>query len=704
MLTNENWIWLPREAYPDCQTTRINAFVEEDGNFTVAEFARTYLFSKRMERVEIRFSADTECRLYCNNAIIGTGPASVGGDFLGNDKPRPNYYAYECTLYPDSERLEFSAVVKMMPVLICEYSKGHGGFMLSGEVFFADGSRCEITTDETWQVRKIGAYTAPYCYDGRIQSDDYRPAEQTENIWHTATAPIPLRTEQEIFPMDNPVIRLAPLEEKRVILEFDKIHGGFVHITAKGEGVVFADIFCRETTEEGSHESVVLAGNEEYRGFALHSVGKYDVTLRNESAKALEITLGLIATYYPIEKTAVTVTSDEELNKVLQVCRHTLKYCRQTHHLDSPRHCEPLACTGDYYIETLMTAFSFGDMRLAEFDVIRTGELLKKNDGRMFHTTYSLIWVLMLHDVYLFTGHKALLEECREALDLLLNRFRTYMGENGLIETPPDYMFVDWIYIDGFSMHHPPKCLGQTCLNMFWFGALGTAARLYEILGDKEAGALCKKEQKCLGNAINTLLYDREKGLYFEGLNTPTPEHLLYRYMPQNGEKRYYLKHSNILAAYFGVCENAADILEKVMTDECPGEYQPYFAHFLLEAIYRNGLREAYTLQVLERWKKPVEKCDKGLMEGFIQPEPGYGFDHSHAWGGTPLYALPLALTGLTVEKPGMKELSLDVSLLGLERAHVEVPTPYGELVVDLERGKEPVVRCPEGVTVRLAG
>ena len=30
------------------------------------------------------------------------------------------------------------------------------------------------------------------------------------------------------------------------------------------------------------------------------------------------------------------------------------------------------------------------------------------------------------------------------------------------------YMFVDWIEIDGLSLHHPPKALGQTCLNLFY--------------------------------------------------------------------------------------------------------------------------------------------------------------------------------------------------------------------------------------------
>ena len=32
------------------------------------------------------------------------------------------------------------------------------------------------------------------------------------------------------------------------------------------------------------------------------------------------------------------------------------------------------------------------------------------------------------------------------ALRLLLKRFSGYLGSNDLLETPPDYMFVDWIF------------------------------------------------------------------------------------------------------------------------------------------------------------------------------------------------------------------------------------------------------------------
>jgi hypothetical protein len=164
--------------------------------------------------------------------------------------------------------------------------------------------------------------------------------------------------------------------------------------------------------------------------------------------------------------------------------------------------------------------------------------------------------------------------------------------------------------------------------------------------------------------------------------------------MPANTDKRYYLKHANVLAAYFGVCddETAKELIRKVMTDEIEGDCQPYFLHYLLEAVYRLGLRDKYTLEIINRWKNPVKECSKGLVEGFIAPEPTYSFDHSHAWGGTPLYSLPKALMGLEINVAGMKKINLSPSLLGLESAKAELLTPYGKVICELEKGKEPVI------------
>ncbi len=694
----EKWIWLPADKYNDRQTCCYSDLEsDKSGLFTVAEFKKDYRFDKKVSTARLRFSADTALVLYVNGKVCATGPASPGGDFLGNEGPRSNFYSSETVLNPDTDTLSFFARVRMKPDRGFEFSSGHGGFMLSGELTFDDGTKEIIHTDSSWLVRFNGAYTASRCYDSNIEPDEYVNAQEIQNIWHTATAPIPVAVEQ----VHGSSFTLKANESKSVRLELDRIYAGYVY--AKANGKIKAEITCRETDEQGSTEAVCFAGEGEYRGFYMHSAGELLADIVNLSDEETEIEIGFISTCLPVDKEALTITSDAALNQVLDTCRHTLRYCRQTLHLDSPKHCEPLACTGDYYIETLMTAFSFGDMSLAKFDVIRTAELIRNNNGRMFHTTYSLIWVRMLLDVYKFTGDKNLLTECEDALIMLLNRFSGYVGDNGLIETPPDFMFVDWIYIDGISMHHPPKALGQTCLNLYYFGALGFAAEVYSILGRDALEKDCIRRRNDLRKAINLQLFDSEKELYFEGLNTPSTVEIGH-WMPQNIDKRYYLKQSNILAAYFDVCEKetAKKILHKIMSDECPGDYQPYFAHYLLEAIYSNGLRDEYTLKVIERWKKPVEECPKGLVEGFIAPEPTYSFDHSHAWGGTPLWSLPKALTGFEMLKPAFEEISLSPSLLGLEHAKVELPTPYGNVTVELEEGKAPQITCPKEIRVLI--
>ena len=118
----------------------------------------------------------------------------------------------------------------------------------------------------------------------------------------------------------------------------------------------------------------------------------------------------------------------------------------------------------------------------------------------------------------------------------------------------------------------------------------------------------------------------------------------------------------------------------------------------MLEAIEKHGLKEKYTLQVIGRWRGAVEDCNKGLVEGFFAPEPSYHFDHSHAWGGTPLCSLPRALSGISIIEEGYKRIKLAPSLLGLEWARVEIPTPYGMIICKMERDSDPEIVVPEEI------
>ena len=706
----EQWIWLPESAYPHNQTTRYSerTHINQETNYTVAAFTRSYHFDQPIAEVALRFSGDTAFALFCNGSHIANGPVLPGGDFLDTyaDVPLPQHYATEMVLKGADftgfcrGELDFFAQVRMGPVKCFDHSHGRGGFFLTGHILFADGTKTLIFTDSSWSARHLTAYTAPGCYDNRISAGVTVPAQPVINIWHCETAPIPPCTLPRKAPMEGSSLVIPGGESRKQLLTFDKIYAGYLSASAVVSGPLQVRVWCRELEERGTLEQYTFAENGEYLGLELHSAGCLWVEAENRGSEDALLFLELITSHYPVEYCATTTTSDPELNQVLDTCIHTLKYCRQSIHLDSPRHCELLACTGDYYIESLMTAFSFGDLRLAAFDVRRTAELLRYRDGRMFHTTYSLIWVQMLHDIWLFTGEDGLLTDCEDALTVLLERFHTYLGDNGILETPPDYMFIDWLVPDGISLHHPPKALGQTCLNLYYYGALKTAIKICDLLGHSAMSARYISRMEALHTSIREHLYDSERQLFFEGLNTPTPEHLICEWMPRNVEKQYYRQHANILATYFGFFdrETNADLLHRIMADDSLGEVQPYFCHFLLEAVYRNGLREEFTLPILEQWKEPVRECPKGLAEGFYKPQEDYSFDHSHAWGGTPAYALPLALSGLEILEPGFKKIRLDPSLLGLESAHVEIPTPYGFITLHMESGTEPEISVPKGI------
>ena len=124
----EQWIWLPAGDYPNNTTTISSSMygdAENDGHYSVVRLEKKYNLGKAVKSVHIRTSGDTFFRLYVNGEYRISGPASVGGDFLSNERVRPQHYANEFVLDSDYQGLsegviEFSAVVRMLPLRMFE--------------------------------------------------------------------------------------------------------------------------------------------------------------------------------------------------------------------------------------------------------------------------------------------------------------------------------------------------------------------------------------------------------------------------------------------------------------------------------------------------------------------------------------------------------------------------------------------------------
>jgi hypothetical protein len=231
---------------------------------------------------------------------------------------------------------------------------------------------------------------------------------------------------------------------------------------------------------------------------------------------------------------------------------------------------------------------------------------------------------------------------------------------------------------------------------MFYYNALIVISKIYDIMKKPKEAEKCRSKAKALKNAINTHLFDKEKGLYVGGLNTDDRIENS-EWLPKNTKRKFYLKQANTLAVLYGICEEkcAKSILKYALTDLKKVEMQPYFYHFLLEALYKNDMLREYGIPLIEKYKSLLEKCDKGLCEAW----EGVNGDCSHAWGGTPAYILKKAISGIEIIEPGYKKIKLSLDSLGLDKIEMTLPTPYGEIEIKIDDGKKEI-KAPKEITI----
>ena len=673
-MSNASWIWLDRSSFPDLQTSRPTVFDPSDSPFAIVQFQHEYRFKREIKEVWLRVSADCRFRISCNRQYLGMGPAFPGGDW-NRRAPMPQRYSDFYRLSLSGLSLLLEAEVQLSPTLLCDISDGNGGFFLEGEVVFADGEKAAIGTDEAWLCRVDRRWKNDLLFDGRIADEPWQHAA-LQKRQYPLPSEIPVNETVMLFPDQNG--------------ELETIAAGTICCEIEADAPYEIRLVPFETPDLDD-DPEIIHGNSSllYEGFRIRSAG--GIRAEIVSGRPVIRKLALRATYYPGEPSGYCKTASE-LDLVTETCEKTLRLCRQSIHLDSPKHMEPLGCTGDYWIESLMEYYCFSDHRLTRFDLVRTARLLRATDGFMFHTGYSLIWLFMLQDYLLYTGDDSVLEETADAAAVLLNRFQRYENKEGILDSPPNYMFADWVEIAGYSMHHPPKALGQTILNALYYRALITAGRLF---GDSSLIL----HAEALKTAFDRVFWDPAAEMYISGKTDSTP---VNEWLPENAAEPVFTLHANVMAVACGICpgDRAARLMQKVLADPSLPDYQPYFAHFVFQALWNTDLLDTYAIPLLQRWVPIVRACPKGLAEGWIKPCDGYVFDHSHAWGGCPRYWLPRALIGLEILDAGFRKIALRPRITGIPYAQIAVPTPYGLLECEVSSGNIRVLNVPPQIQI----
>ena len=673
---------------------------EKTPSASVILFRREFELATRPVSAIAFLSADISYRLWVNGRLAARGPADIGMDYHRVPTGKWFYDRCDLTHLLRQGKNVLAVEVFAQPLIGWEGSRQPGHFLCELE----DSETSLLQTDNQWQVKACAHWQnrdGRWHYDGTQEPNDWRLASFRADGWHNAVvvpdvwqplvpSEIPARMEA-IYPHTE-LKRISPNAKMKrnsfpVTLEtdggftvrYDRVLPAFIGLTVQGGRGGILHLEPNEPDAPGFHRAaaIVLSGAEQQ--VELPFLDSFSVI--NLRATGLQEPLVIkdvraVFTSQPVAYRGSFACSDPELTRLWSVCRWATQICLQTHHLDSPHHQEPISDPGDYMILSLNNYAAFFQPALTRQDLRKYAWIMAQCKNQVFHTSYALLWLQMLRDYHDHTGDIALVRELAPAVHSLLDTFAGYQGKNGLISEAPNYMFLDWVDIEGFPGHHPPAVIGQGYLTAFYYRALEDARRVAELTGDSAREAAYSRLRTETADAFGRELWVEAKGLYRDGKPFQTSVKP-GQWLPADKEIETFTAHVNILAVLYDLApkDRQAEILERAMNAKnftC----QPYFMHFVFEAMAQCGLFERLGLAQMKRWK--IVEETQSLREMWTTG------DLSHGWGATPLRQLSARVLGVQVR--GANQIVFAPKPCGLDWARGSVPLLSGEVKVDWRR------------------
>jgi hypothetical protein len=259
--------------------------------------------------------------------------------------------------------------------------------------------------------------------------------------------------------------------------------------------------------------------------------------------------------------------------------------------------------------------------------------------------------------------------------------------EDDVLQAVPGWVFVDWWPLHGAGR------IGS--LHGLLLLALEDHARLARALGDSALARQSSERANRLRRGFDFFrLADR--GLFCE--------------QPETGLMSQHVAAMAVLGGAVGTDEGSRmleavtdwsvvryPVFRGITSHVLPAGFdverhvlgtQPFFAHWLHQAMARAG-RLDLLLASIRRWRQFVTAGDGALWEFWV--EGGQDGSHAHAWSATPTHDLSTHVLGVSPAAPGFSQVSIRPWLGPLQRVAGTVPTPLGEVRVEIRRSGQAV-------------
>lgn len=397
-------------------------------------------------------------------------------------------------------------------------------------------------------------------------------------------------------------------------------------------------------------------------------------------------------TGYPLQKTSNLVVDNDDMHTIVDIGWRTARLCAHETYMDCPYY-EQLQYIGDARIQAMVTMYNTKDHRLVrqaldlmDHSRIPEGITLSRypTDLDQQITTFSLWWVAMVYDYYMYDNDHESIERLLPGTRQVMSFYERYQQEDGSIKNLPYWLFTDWNRTEGWDFGQAP--IGEngesSVLDMQLIYVLRLAAEVEKGMGINELGEDYLERARQLEATVKRKYWDDAKGLFAD-----TEKHNLFS------------QHANSLAILSGVVkgDQAKKVATNMLAVKSIAPATIYFKYYLHQALTEAGMGDDY-LNWLDIWK---ENINMGLTTWAETSEVSSSRSDSHAWGSSPNIEFYRIILGIDTDAPGFAKVKIEPHLGDLKNISGTMPHPMGDISVSYEMKNNKLsakISLPSGV------
>ncbi len=467
-----------------------------------------------------------------------------------------------------------------------------------------------------------------------------------------------------------------------ILFDFGEELVGYTDFELMAPAGVILDFYFFEAINEGKRQEtwqnrnafryVTREGRQRYvtrrrRGFRYMSI-----TFRNLTSDLHLRTVRTLFSTYAVSNGGAFSCSDERLNQIWRVGRHTLRCCMEDTFTDCPAY-EQTYWVGDARNEALICYAAYGGWPLVERCVGLAAQSLYNSPlpqsqvpsgWNIILTAWSLLWIQMVDEYCFYSGDDKALQSFYPSVKQTLESCQKYCDNPfGLLSIDAWNMF-DWSGQDdehALVVHN----------SMFLVGALDRGVWLATRLGlSADIDRWQRFRQKVI-KSINEHAWSDKMGGYIDSLQA------------DGTQSPVISQQTNTLAILYDVApETRKRVIDNYLLEPPDQMVQfgsPFAMFYLLEALAgENKFGEILDI-IRQRWGEMLDAGATAFWEMF----PGYLKEvptrsHCHAWSAAPTWFLSRYQLGVVPLEPGFNRVLIAPKCEDLDWARGRVPTPHG--------------------------